>query len=244
MKIQSKFRDYYDFISHLYGADPNAFFDRQAFVQESVVLPPRRGHADRSFEKFSQGYYLAGEDGWQIAHVVVGSIVVTTMERAWWDNKRNCHLHIPEALLDVERHEAALQDEWDGKRRGRRAKPSGKRGQQDFDPSDVEYLIRAVGVPVFRVLGFDGVLGDKRRLKIDGRAPVLKDIDGFTAKYPPEIVWQSIYTTLTSVLRVDPDKAPPVQVGEKYRIEGAGFDLKTSFRHPVNSPAAAAKRRR
>lgn len=241
MKIQSKFKDYYDYISHRFGADPNVFFDRRSTLPERVALPERRGWNDHSFEKFSADFYLAvnsWDTGWRLAHVVAGSIVATTIERSWWDGRRQREL--PEELLDIAKHAEALRDDdcFASRRR-----PSPKRGQQEHDPSEVECLIRAVGAPVFRVLD---IVSDRdgRAAVIDSRAPVLKDIVGWMARFPAEQVWQSIYTALASVLRADPDKAPPVEVAERHRIEYAGFDLKTSFRHPVNSPAAAAKRKR
>ena len=38
---------------------------------------------------------------------------------------------------------------------------------------------------------------------------------------------------MNNVLRKSPDKEPPVTIGNDDRIEAAGFDLKTSFRHPI-----------
>lgn len=147
------------------------------------------------------------------------------------------------AVLDPARHAHLLVDDHLSRKR---VKP--KRLPPPVPADRVEAIIRAVNAPVFLVRGVHrserkGSDARARTICFDERVPVLKDF-GFPALFPPEVIWQDIYTTLTSVLRADPDKAPPVQVAEKYRIEGAGFDLKTSFRHPVNKPAAAAKRKR
>jgi hypothetical protein len=44
-------------------------------------------------------------------------------------------------------------------------------------------------------------------------------------------VWQQLQFFLTNTLRIN--DRPMLEVEEKYKIIGAGFDLKTSFRHPV-----------
>ena len=46
-----------------------------------------------------------------------------------------------------------------------------------------------------------------------------------------EQCYQEISHFLGNVLRENPDTKPPVQVDDKHKIIGAGFDTKTSFRH-------------
>jgi len=37
MRIRSKWKDYYDFVSHKFGADPDVLYERKALKQTSFV---------------------------------------------------------------------------------------------------------------------------------------------------------------------------------------------------------------
>lgn len=65
---------------------------------------------------------------------------------------------------------------------------------------------------------------------VDDRIPVLQDV-GFASIMSAEQCYQEISHFLGNVLRESPDTKPPVEIDDKYKIIGAGFDTKTSFRH-------------
>lgn len=65
---------------------------------------------------------------------------------------------------------------------------------------------------------------------VSNRIPVLQDV-GFASIMSAEQCYQEISHFLGNVLRENPDTKPPIQVDDKYKIIGAGFDTKTSFRH-------------
>ena len=66
--------------------------------------------------------------------------------------------------------------------------------------------------------------------RISNKIPILQNI-GFASIMSAEQCYQEISHFLGNVLRENPDTKPPVQVDDKYKIIGAGFDTKTSFRH-------------
>ena len=65
---------------------------------------------------------------------------------------------------------------------------------------------------------------------VSNRIPVLQDV-GFASVMSAEQCYQEISHFLGNVLRESPDTKPPVEINDKYKIIGAGFDTKTSFRH-------------
>ena len=65
---------------------------------------------------------------------------------------------------------------------------------------------------------------------VSNRIPVLQDV-GFASIMSAEQCYQEISHFLGNVLRENPDTKPPVEIDDKYKIIGAGFDTKTSFRH-------------
>lgn len=214
MRIKSPFKDYYDFVSYRFGEDPDCTYLRRPFhYQRCFVEWDARDH----FRDTLRGD-LRTSGRLAIQFVVAGSRAVPVLRRYDRDTME----------LLVEAHDELLEIDWK-KQVVRPALPTGER---------LAELIRFVGAPVFLVNErySEIIHRPKRRvvkgLRLDSAIPVLADI-GFPSVVPAEQMWQDIYATLTNVLRPNPDKAPPVTVGEKYRIEAAGFDLKTSFRHPV-----------
>lgn len=233
MRIQSKFKDFYDFVSHRFGADPDVVYERKNGLETTVS---RKMFTDaNTFRNTFSEYAWGGPRGKGKRQIWVGSdyemqfVVAGTYCFALAKHKSSVTVPLSNT------HDPFLvKDHRDYTTRSNRPlRPSLP------TPKELEALVRIVGTPVFLARGWN----DKRReIQIYNDVPVLADL-GIPALVTPEQMWQSIYSTIINVLRSNPDKAPPVQVAEKYRIEGAGFDLKTSFRHPVNSPAAAAKRK-
>ena len=42
MKIQSPFKDYYDFVEHLYGSDPKITYVRDKLVKDKLPVKQRK----------------------------------------------------------------------------------------------------------------------------------------------------------------------------------------------------------
>lgn len=218
MRIQSRFRDYYDFISHRFGQQPDVVYVRDKIKETNILFPSGRAgrvlpDVKRMFRDDVRGH---------IDFVVAAQRVIPLYV-------------VHDQTFDVETNQynpATVTYEWLG--------PQHRRLVKDFHedvfarllarpPSPrLPDLIRAVGAPVFYVTDQQG-----DHIVVAERVPVLKDL-GFPAHIAPEVMWQEIFSTLTDVLRKNPDKEPPVMLSNNDRIHAAGFDLKSSFRHPVN----------
>lgn len=224
MRIQSKFRDFYDYVGHRYGTDPGCLYLRGPLRQTSFDMP--RGQTPGALDLGETRREASGLRSLDMSMIVAGLHAIPVIGNeygspptfeAYQDDK---HLH-----LLAKHRELGSPD------------PVPQRPKIPSEDA-VKRMIRAVGAPVFRIRRVDlhwpsGWQHESCwRIHVDERVPILKDC-GVPALVPAEQMWQSIYTVLTSVLRRDPDKEPPVQVGNDDRIEAAGFDLKTSFRHPV-----------
>ena len=229
VKIQSRFKDYYDHISHVHGADPGCVYVREPFktVDIDYSLDRARGHSvfdGRLIQRYIEDYHLE--------YVVAGSFVFPALVKygkSSYDQDLGLQGYIDttvKILTEAEYPEYLT--------------PPHRYGDSSYvnlpQGERLHELIRAVGAPVFRIreAKHGWHKGKKDGIFIDKLVPVLKDI-GFPAVVEAKVIWQDIYTTLTTVLRHDPDKAVPVQLANNARIEKAGFDLKSSFRHPVNA---------
>ena len=216
MRIVSKFKDYYDYISHEFGEDPGVVYLRKSLTPaQQRAIPANSGFANNLAD-------IVGRHGATIDHslvfVVVGCRVFPFIRSIPAPFQRQPIVEKVE--LVSAKHEALfLRDH-----RSRKPKPL---YPEVPDNRRLAEIIRLVGAPVFCLHQ------SWYRCVVDERVPVLADW-GFPSILPATEAWQSIYTTLTSVLRADPDKAPPVALANDDRVVKAGFDLKTSFRHPVN----------
>lgn len=214
MKIQSKYKDYYDFITFRFGGDPDIVYARSPLKITDIMYNARGFFADVINYEYRRDHH--------ITFIVAGSYVIPLINH--WEKKIDIstnevsHTLIAEIL--EEKHYHLLMKGY------KSTKPI---GLPKFPVGDkLNDVIRLVGQPVFLI---NKVEHD--RLLLSDRIPILKDY-GIASLITPQEMWQNIYTCLTNVLRKNPDKEPPVEVAEKYKIHAAGFDLKTSFRHPVN----------
>lgn len=266
MVIQSKFVDYYDYISRTLGADPLCVYERKplaagdgtttikcrlpAAVLEVIHVPRLRVQVRVKPDDYCSPTYTA-------VTVVVGYMV--------WPVLLHSGAGDPIIVSPAELPRLAAlpgvppPTETVGRRRGTRGNPEARYAQiiehlfgkdrgwpekhsvlptTATSPEQLDPVLRAVGAPVFALA--DVIAKEfpnaaricDVELRVHKRIPVLKDL-GLPAYAPPTAVWQEIARVLTSVLRKDPDKQPPCVIANDDRVEAAGFDLVSSFRHPV-----------
>ena len=236
MKIQSKFKDYYDHIGRLYGEDPGVVYVRGKVPGFGDL---KYGRGDNPFPRFTKEsvkdkitcdveYIIAGEmffsvvrslARWTDSHTqnTVYQETYELFNRLYFDWFNGNHY----AYTNPVRKSLTLINERDW-----------HRFQDTLADTSFKKKIRALtvkaGVPVFKVSYLiDG------SLRIEEHTPILAS-HCIPSVIGPGGMWQNIYSTMTGVLRKDPDKEVPVKLSNESRIHKAGFDLKSSFRHPVN----------
>lgn len=226
MKIVSKFKDYYDHIGQRYGQDPEVVYLRGK-VKPLKEMPKNCCHfvgVHKTDEKTRTDYtvflLVAGEFLFPMVRMdrrtkdVLGETVTVTE-----------HRHLDKAMLYW------ISNNFVGKRTSSYYTPDYYWNILQENLSSLRrqlpQLMRECGAPVFLIQHAGG------KVNVSEQAPVLKDL-GVPALVPAAEMWQNIYATLTNVLRSNPDKEPPVEICDKDKIVKAGFDLKTSFRDPVN----------
>ena len=215
MKIRAKFKDYYDFVGRRYGEDPDCVYNRGPLPEKLSFPWPREDCS------FSVSFKYSNPKDYYVSFVVAGPHVIPFMDFGW-HFVEGIYTHHLDLLLP--KYEGFLGNEY---------MPDCFNGKPVCYP-DVERLqdlIRLVGAPVFLVK--PRARHGSGPVTVDSRIPNLGNL-GFASFVSPGQMWQDIYTTMTSVLRKNPDKEPPLTVNNEERIQAAGFDLKTSFRNPIN----------
>lgn len=226
MRLISPFKDYYDFICYQYGQDPNLVYLRRPFkgdAQYPKIPDEDRGWLDiprlRKQEPAPpKGRYIRLES----EIIVVCHHVFPILSHVEHDRDRDPVLCAPQRIvkreiLDEEKHQHILQPDWQGHAELPKAPP----------PAAMKRILRAVGAPVFTVLR-----NEWKNFVLDENVPILKDTP-IPSVLSPQQIWQELVDVLENVLRDSPDKEPPKSVNNTERIIAAGFDLKTSFRHPI-----------
>lgn len=226
MRIQSKWVDYYDFISHRYGQDPLCTYVRGPLRDWYFDLP-----SDASLKGVRVGQTKVGVYR-SLSILVAGLHAIPLIGHEYaspprFEPFREEHVPLLHMRYDLDA--------------GREVPAAPVLPSEE----QLRAMIRAVGAPVFRVSRVDRAFprGYKHqavwRVFVDTHVPILKNC-GIPSLVPPEQMWQSIYEVLTAVLRKDPDKEPPRTVSNEERIDAAGFDRRTSFRDPVTLRDLAA----
>lgn len=209
MKIKSKFKDYYDYVAHIYGGgDPNIVYVRN------------------NFERTEWGYFQVPfeKDIWSLPH----HIIHIEYDLKWCIVAGKCYLLVS----------PLYQDEWSLYTQehpiskhftNSRVNYLGK-----FDQNLVE-LSRIVNAPVFAIRGTHRDWKNKKTyVEIDCNVPILSNL-GFASIITPEQMYQDISYFLGNIMHVSPDMMPEPNpaMTDKERILSHGFDVKQSFRHRV-----------
>jgi hypothetical protein len=204
MKIVSKFKDYYDYISHQYGADPLYTYDRKPFgdYKYGIHHVLMNGTNDQYFRlDIGRRYY---EDA-NLIILIAGNYIFKFLRSF---NKTKDSIVTTNSLVGY-----------------------GNTSILGISNETRIKLIKLVGVPVFLI---EDLKVDYRTgypvLHISERIPILKDY-GISAIVSATDMWQSIFYTLSNVLQPNIDKQPPKEVNNYEKILAHGFDPKISFRH-------------
>jgi len=239
MKIQSKFKDYYDYVGQQFGEDPQTVYIRNKVDPKRLTFIKRRDLQTHetlvnSFKFFNVRHDTATNTDWKVIYIVAGAYIFPMAfgtKETYHPSTQETSVSNVYANLDESFYQWISSYTITHPRTGRIRSYGTARSYQQFREAlekpdfkaKVRTMIVELDTPVFLL----------RETGVDKRVPVLADY-GIPSLVSPTEMWQNIYTTLTNALRNDPDKDPPVTLANNQRIEKAGFDLKTSFRNPIN----------
>ncbi len=227
MRIQSKFKDYYDHVASCYGQDPDVVYERKSGIGCEIpwnAMAGKREAGSTILRDTFENYAWGGERGRGTRRIHVGSFFEMEFLVAGPHCFAIARHKSGKAVLLGPGHDRFLEREQFGPRMDEPRRPALP------TPEQIVNLIHVVKAPVFLVRGW---CDSRDQIRVFDDVPILADL-GIPAVVPPEQMWQDIYSTIINVLRRNPDKAPPVEVDNQHKIWAAGMDPKTSFRHPVN----------
>jgi len=220
MKIISKFVDYYDYLSTIYGIEKKFVFNRNIKLPEYITLPSLNEALLRILKYKSMPFKInilavcgkafllqqsrtyAGQDTTLITSELDSPVLWKKLFRV--RNKRYASLSVYATLVYDDIFNLPLKDILD--------------------------LSKQVGSPIFIIE--DVSVGDNRTvtLKINPTIPKLSEFK-LSRLYPEEQLYQDVEYFISNLLKDSPDLNPPIEIDNNDRIVKHGFDIKASFRH-------------
>lgn len=216
MIIKSRFKDYYDYVAHIYGGgDPSIVYVREPFTP---MVDGYRNSVDVPYDNktiFDYDHYLIGKFGdkrfkWLSVNGCQYLIVSGRQNFGWQVITEENHPEIWKFL--------SKPSPWFAKQKKKATDYFGVFRNSNLDIS------KAVKAPVFTFNFCDGLV------VVDSEIPTLQDI-GFDKIIKPEQLYQDISYFIVNVMKESPDMMPPTKMTDKEKIQQHGFDLKQSFRH-------------
>ena len=233
MKIICSWKDYYDFVGQKFGQDPNVAYERKMLTGSYLIPPQTSRGAGGQRPIFGCGWFEPSRNSGLInngvfsdlrinlSYVVVALKAYLVLDFATPDYYRRV---FKTEIYDPEKHNRFFSTHY---------KDDSPYLPEPPTEESIKFAIKTIGAPIFWTNGREENWGKREAtLLVREKVPCLKDL-GFPAILPPEQAWQEIYSVMQNVLRKNPDKEPPLTIGNEDRIEAAGFDLKTSFRNPI-----------
>lgn len=252
MLILSEYKDIYDHLAYIYGVDNNIVYNRPYYTviddKDAKIIKEfiNSKHTD-IFTRFylqdrMMDRYLYQKFGYLILFgqfvPVIGTLV---------DKKYENEIHIGKDFFEYYKFEFCTKESFkkyavDVCTYYFNINKNSRKNQRLFIPSDEKILtwFDTVAYKVFpELLG----INDKYNQPIMSSfitygennlcyTPILSSVSGFNKKFPSEKLYQDIYNFLIKNKK-NVDLDPPVEIDNISKIEKAGFDKKTSFRHPV-----------
>lgn len=229
MKIISKFKDYYDFVAHLYGGgDPKIVYNRKRIGEynQSDVF----GHTRALEVKFNESVVLNMDcrvkgigSAWQydgFTWLVVNGRPFPMINMAGNHFARYSRDEKWE-VFNLEKHGSLVEPVTSF------MDIQSEKTQIGVEQPGLVTLSKAVGHPVFVI---DGVYKHRGIVEINGECPILDSL-GLAPVYPAEQLYQDLAYFLVNKMQDSPDLAPGSPITNQEKIVQHGFDLKQSFRH-------------
>lgn len=240
MIIQSKFKDYYDYIAFQYGGgDPRVVYARKPLKPSPEIQ-----------KVFSKDYRLQArvvEESPSCKFGVASLLFCGRLfflaqpEKDFRGGKTNWQLLTPSFLDEQRGGEYSVVV--DGNRYKR---INSKQTNWRYNLLRDEYVRKAYDQ--LKPLTEQPVLSWALEIHRGLKAPIVQSSDGistcspvkeipllwklgFPAHFPAEQVYQELALFVGNTLNTNPDITPPAKVSDKDRILQHGFDLKRSFRH-------------
>lgn len=229
MKIQSKHKDYYDYVAHMYGGgDPLHTYvrnnlEKDIFIGEKCEVKLNLPNYDAVWNFSQCKVTLKKEEAYISIIYFCGRRFIVVSDAKASTTK------VSGEIYNKERH-----GELGGYYNSRL---SGMKIWQNFDVfriktsaiNDVEdfaalKISREYNIPVFTLSVF------LNKVYISKNIPHLGEC-GFPAIMSAEQCYQELANFVANRMKDSPDVTPPVVVEDKYKILAAGFDHKQSFRH-------------
>jgi hypothetical protein len=216
MKIFSKFKDYYDHISHIWGEDSRVVYERHLLNDFSQIYfnddSKIEKEGDFDLDLRISIHRLHDYDfRWLI---VCGKRFLLFRTSKYpktqiWTAYKNS--------TEVEKYLNLLK----GKRSRWEVNPkkTPEYYMGEFSQKNLDFCIKHKS-PV--------VVIENDRFTTD--SPILGDIPNFVSMYPADQIYQDISYFMLNQINGSPDIDPPVVLDDKFKIEYAGFDKKYSFR--------------
>lgn len=227
MIIRTKKKDFYDRWQHVYGQDPNIIWDRDVITRDERLLfgnlPPQASRSifrtDAPLEKFGLPDFRPD------APVVLSRLLLPGVSVLGTPTVLHKGEILSERTLD-----RLWKDAFTGSGRPWLPETPWEEVKRftGAESADLLKVHRALNAPIFSFhIGIHGYL------HVDNEIPILSEIPGFVKKAgDPGVFYQRIYNFFIEN-RANTDLEPPVEVDNKSKILKAGFDMRTSFRHPV-----------
>lgn len=211
MVIQSKFKDYYDFVATRYGGgDPRIVYSRGRIKEWHIearcpMTSPKR---------YVRSYYTHQDPQTDYMYLVVTG-------RAYL-------LSRPSTIEPLDVNKFRITDPIDERLpRWRMPRTEFVFGQEyDF----LVDLCRKLQAPVFVISSIEHKSSDSSDVIVCEQCPILGNI-GMASRVDPFQMYQDIAVFVGNRMTKTPDMQPPVELSNTQKILKAGFDLRRSFRH-------------
>lgn len=222
MKIKSRFKDYYDYVAHLYGGgDERITYVREPLPDDKLVVTV---NSRVSF----YGPNL-NEIKTDVKFLVVNGLVYTLV--ATTDDKG---LRGPYKLFTEKNFGSEIQGLMIKYRYGYQSEKIIK-WEKYFGVEEplATAISQSIQTPVFIVESFDydwSVRSPTTKIIIDKNIPILQEY-GINHYIQPEQLYQDIAYYVSNKMVTSPDLEVHDNMTDKEKIVQHGFDLKQSFRH-------------
>ena len=202
MIIISSFKDYYDYLTHLYGVDEKIIFNRKKKLKTFFLSKKRLFLPFNQYQTFF--HYL----------IVCG--------KCYFIRRGTCNPPLKDSVILAE----------DAKKIFSSFIPSiYPEAVFERETQELIQISKEIESPIFKVTWVSwNKQKHLYCYEVDSNIPCLEQL-GFSKIQSPEEVYQNVSYFLTNILNPSPDLNPPVTIqDDKIKILEHGFDLKTSFR--------------